>query len=78
LHITELGVREAISSWTFATVAAEAADAGRPIAYRALDITKKEGVFDLEAAMSQCPGVDFSFTEGSDLLVPLGERMSCF
>lgn len=70
LHITELGVREAISSWTFAAVAAEAADAGHPIAYRALDITKKEGVFDLEAAMAQCPGVDFSFTEGSDLLVP--------
>lgn len=68
-HITELGVREAISSWTFAAVAAEAADAGRPIAYRALDITKKDGVADLEAAMAQCPGVDFTFTEGSDLIV---------
>jgi hypothetical protein len=43
-HITELGVREAISSWTFAAVAAEAADLGRPISYRALDITKRDGV----------------------------------
>ena len=62
-------MREAISSWTFAAVAAEAADAGRAIAYHATDITKKEGVRELEAAMAQCPGVAFSYTEGSDLLI---------
>ena len=69
-HISEVGVREAISSWTFAAVAAEAADAGAPVTYRALDITRQEGVADLEAALAQCPGIDFSYTEGSDLLVP--------
>lgn len=69
-HITEIGVREAISSWSFAAVAAEAADAGTPIAYHASDITKKEGVADLEAALAQCPGVQFTYTEGSDLIVP--------
>ncbi len=69
-HITEIGVREAISSWSFAAVAAEAADAGRRVAYHATDITKKEGVSDLEAALAQCPGVAFQYTEANDLDVP--------
>jgi len=68
-HITEIGVRDALSSWMFAAVASEAVDQGRPVTYRGLDITKKDGVEDLEAALWQCPGVDFHFTEMSDLLV---------
>jgi hypothetical protein len=69
-HITELGVREAVSSWAFAAMAAEAVDQGHRITYRALDITKRDGVEDLEAALWQCPGIYFEYTEGSDLLVP--------
>jgi hypothetical protein len=68
-HVSEVGVREAVSSWAFAAVAAQAVDQGRRFTYKALDITKREGVEDLEAALWQCPGIDFDFTEGSDLLV---------
>lgn len=69
-HVTEIGVRWGVSSWAFARYAAERAAAGQPAAYVASDITKKETVAQLDAAMVGCPGVAYSFVEGDDLEVP--------
>ena len=72
-HMTELGVRHGVSSWTFAQYAAGRAAAGLPITYRAGDITKQARVAQVEAAMAGCPGVAYSFVEGDDLIIPTWE-----
>ena len=69
-HVTEIGVRFAVSSWTFAHYASWRAAAGLPITYIASDITKRKEVAELDEAMGGCPGVLYSFTEGDDLVVP--------
>jgi hypothetical protein len=69
-HVTEIGVRWGVSSWAFARYAAERAAAGLPAAYVASDITKKDTVAQLDAAMVGCPGVAYSFVEGDDLELP--------
>ena len=69
-HVTEMGVRNAVSSWTFAQYAAERAAAGRAIEYVATDITRREPVGALDAAMAGCPGVAYAFREGDDLTIP--------
>ena len=71
-HITEMGVRNAISSWAFAKYAMETTAAGSAMTYVATDITlRHEPVAALEKAMSGCPSVNFSFVEGDDLLIPI-------
>ncbi len=63
-------MRNAVSSWTFAQYAAERAAAGRAIEYVATDITRREPVGALDAAMAGCPGVAYAFREGDDLTIP--------
>ncbi len=71
-HITEMGVRNAISSWAFAKYAMDTVAAGSAMTYVATDITlRREPVAELEHAMSGCPSVNFSFVEGDDLLIPI-------
>ena len=66
---TELGVRGGVASWAFAEAAAERAAAGLPVAYRAVDVIKLPSIAALDAAMAGCPGVDYAFLEGNDLVV---------
>jgi hypothetical protein len=68
-RVTELGVRNAVSSWAFAHYAVEAVYGGaRDVTYRALDITRQPGVAPLEAALTACPRVHFTYVEGDDLV----------
>ena len=77
-NITELGVHSVHSSWAFARAASDGAALGERITYRALDIARDNRVDELEAAMRQCPGVTFSFTEADDLLVDVWESNFLF
>ena len=66
---TEIGVRHGVASWAFAQGAVDRLDAGLPVTYRAADITKQPEVAALDAAMADCAGVRYSFTEADDLKV---------
>ena len=67
-HVTELGVRNVVSSYAFAKAAME-----RPgqVVYRAHDLEERAANTAMTALMSQCPAVDYKFTAGDDLKVPI-------
>ena len=68
-HATEIGVRGVVSSWAFAKAGIERVMEGKKFTYRASDITRTSAVDELDQIMSQCRLIDYSFTEGDDLLI---------
>ena len=77
-NITELGVHSVHSSWALARAASDGATRGERVTYRAVDIARDGRVTELEAALLQCPGVTFSFTEADDLLIDVWESNFLF
>jgi hypothetical protein len=67
-HITEVGVRNVVSSYAFAKAAME-----RPgkVVYRAHDLEERAANTAMTALMAQCPAVDYKFVAGDDLVVPV-------
>ena len=72
-RVTEIGVRNGVTSWAFAKYAVDVAAVGQPVSelvtYRALDVTRQAGIAALEDAMSQCSAVTFSYTLADDLVI---------
>ena len=67
-HITEVGVRNVVSSYAFAKAAME-----RPgqVVYRAHDLEERPANTAMTALMRQCSSIDYQFTAGDDLKVPI-------
>ena len=68
-HATEIGVRNAVSSWAFAKAGMDRVAEGQPFTYVASDITRQNQVDFLDRAMAGCPSIRYSFREGNDLTI---------
>jgi hypothetical protein len=67
-HITEVGVRNVVSSYAFAKAAME-----RPgmVTYRAHDLEERAANTAMTALTGQCTAINYKFTAGDDLKVPV-------